>query len=308
MEVRYSEGHGTDLCITFTHVHNDYSKPLPGFAEPLLTKAKMPAVYFVSRRNHWWQPQEVDEAIDQLRQSNLLDRFERRIGYGSSMGGYGVLLFARKLGLDRVVAVSPQASVNPKQVPWETRYNEWIKNLSFRQPDIQEALAGASNVTVVYDYMNRYDRRHIAMLRQSAGVEFLNLPYTGHPPLGFLTQGKQLSNFARSIFDKDFKPERWRQARRDIRTGSANYWLNLCLVAFDRRRYSICIAAAHRCLALTPRQSQAWIYAGLAHERSGNPAMALGYFTSAVNLQPEHGVYRYHLDRLTATMSAPSAA
>ena len=48
----------------------------------------------------------------------------RVMTYGSSMGGYAALRFARALRADAILALSPQYSIDPAVVPWEDRWRQ----------------------------------------------------------------------------------------------------------------------------------------------------------------------------------------
>src|SRR3712207_9016 len=80
------------VVVTFTEHHARY--PIAeGFGDRFLEKQGIASVSFISKANHWWQTAEMHQAIDLVRKHSAIAS-RRKIGYGSSMGAYGAILFA----------------------------------------------------------------------------------------------------------------------------------------------------------------------------------------------------------------------
>lgn len=101
--------------------------------------------------------------------------------YGFSMGGYGAILAADALDADRVVAVSPQFSIDPAIAPFERRFGEewaamgpWLHDMAEHRRDAHR------EVIVLYDPMHRIDRRHEAFFAQLPGHHRCLLHGAGH--------------------------------------------------------------------------------------------------------------------------------
>ncbi|MBI0535303.1 hypothetical protein D9599_06945 [Roseomonas sp. KE2513] len=110
-------GHPT--LVTF----GDYTRrpDQPGFWGASTAAALgWPAIGFVARRPNWYPAASVLAAAPLVRAR--LDDAEA-IGYGYSMGGYGALKYGRTLGLSAALAISPQASIAPADVPEDTRWH-----------------------------------------------------------------------------------------------------------------------------------------------------------------------------------------
>ncbi|MGF1446449.1 MAG: tetratricopeptide repeat protein [Pikeienuella sp.] len=78
--------------------------------------------------------------------------YRTRTGYGSSMGGYGALALAGPLGLDRVLAIAPQADLD---LPGESRWRQQLATITARfggfQPLKAHHLAGIKWATLLFD-------------------------------------------------------------------------------------------------------------------------------------------------------------
>jgi len=83
------------------------------YADDLLGKLGYSAVGIVSSRPHWYVTPEMPAAIEAVRA--LAGRHPVRVGYGFSMGAYGVLRFGRELALDHALAFSPQCRLTRRK-------------------------------------------------------------------------------------------------------------------------------------------------------------------------------------------------
>lgn len=81
-------------------------------------KLGIEAIGIIGTRPHWYPAASMRAAAPVIR--SLLR--PRAIGYGFSMGGYGVLKYGRLLGLTHGFAVSPQVSIDPADAPWDRRF------------------------------------------------------------------------------------------------------------------------------------------------------------------------------------------
>lgn len=68
--------------------------------------------------------------FDRLHNEQFLEQFENVVFYGASMGGYGASVFSAAAPGSKVIMISPQATIDPKKVPWENRYPK-AKNQPF---------------------------------------------------------------------------------------------------------------------------------------------------------------------------------
>ncbi len=109
------------------------------------------------------------------------------ITYGSSMGGYAAFRFSGLLQAARVIAFSPQYSVDPRRVPWETRWRKLGASLTMLWDDLPPA--ADAQVLVFYDSLSR-DRRHARLMARERRVHHVRLPDSGHPCIALLQELK----------------------------------------------------------------------------------------------------------------------
>src|SRR4051794_1872432 len=92
----------------------------PGFGERFLRKNRIDAVHIVPRSNRWYQYTDMPDALAAARART--GGYPLRIAYGSSMGGYAAINFSARLDAQRVIALSPQFSIDPTKMPKDRRW------------------------------------------------------------------------------------------------------------------------------------------------------------------------------------------
>lgn len=110
-----------------------------------------------------------------------LDRFEHVVFLGGSSGGYAALLLGALLGVDRVLAFSPQTFVGRgrRRVHRDRRWSSKIAEM-YRSPELsstyldlkpvlQNTLA-PTRAAIYYGSRNRLDRVHARRVRRIPGV------------------------------------------------------------------------------------------------------------------------------------------
>ncbi|GLK75843.1 hypothetical protein GCM10008171_10970 [Methylopila jiangsuensis] len=182
-----------DVAVTFTPF-SDRSRRVGGYAETFLAGRGVSAVHVISQRNHWWQTPEMEPALEAIRALKLRARHRHVTTYGSSMGGHGALLFARAVGADQALALSPQFAVNGRGAEWRRRWPtlpELYRYEDTASPNIR--------VAVAYDPYDGFDRRHAEAIRAVTPFEAVRVPFSLHPVGPALVEMDLLSGFAQAF-------------------------------------------------------------------------------------------------------------
>ena len=168
------------------------SKQTP-FGAEIFKKHGLNYLAVVPESNCWYQHREITDVI------SLLDDLagdRKRIGYGSSMGGFAALNWSDMLKLDRVVAVVPQFSIQSNRAPWENRWREAAAKLQFLHDRI-----GTFEINIpvsVHCSKEVRDQRHARHIAKHApNMELHHYPESPHNVLGYLKQTGRLSQFVR---------------------------------------------------------------------------------------------------------------
>jgi len=171
------------LIIAFEHAQVKRGRDdlfRPGWGSHLFRKQKRSHICIKAKTTDWYQGDGLSDAFTDLRDTGFLGQFRQRLTYGGSMGAFGALVFADQLQATRVLAVSPQTTLNRFKAPWEWRFKE-AHSQSWLGPnsDAKGKSGGAQKVICVYDRRMLNERRQVERLDQT-NLEHINTPFMGH--------------------------------------------------------------------------------------------------------------------------------
>lgn len=290
----------TKLAVTFSHwaPPGRLSLTGPGYSGWFLLENGYDLVAFKANRNWWFQ--DLDDA-DFARVNAIVDlsdrRYATRVGYGSSMGAYAALQFARPLRLDRVLALSPQFALSQ---PWDTRWHDEMALVEIRHRLTPDAVAPGCAYFICFDPIDR-DRFHVRRYAEILPVDRLTLypvPYAGHPAAEMLNEGGVLKAVALGILDEGRPPGR--RLIRDARRRSERYLHLLSLHCWRRRKHAWALAAIDRAIALAPDRAALHGHRSAVLDSLGRPAEAIDAARQAAALSPREASRHAHLSRLLA--------
>lgn len=121
----------------------------------------------VSHGDTWFRDAHVYAYFDRLVDDGFLEDFEQVIFYGSGACGYAAAAYSVAAPGARVLALSPQATLDPQLAEWDERYR-YMRRLSFTDrygyaPDMLDA---ADEAFVVYDPNIAEDAMHAALFNR----------------------------------------------------------------------------------------------------------------------------------------------
>lgn len=177
-----------------------------------------------SRWNDWFLNAETPALEAAL--ADLRSGYVAALALGYSMGGFGALRLARALGLDQVILVSPQFTLDRAILPAEKRYPEGkdfdgrLGNLAVHgKPD----LAGL----VLFDPFRRLDRMHADLItRAMPAIGRAPLSFGGHPATNALGQAGGFRALQAISLAPGATAREVVGLHRRLRAGSPRYWLN----------------------------------------------------------------------------------
>lgn len=120
----------------------------------------------VAHGDSWFRDPAVYGFFDRLIDDAFFEDFDRVVFYGAGMGGYGAAAFSVAAPGCTVLALAPQASLDPECAEWDRRF-PLARRLDFTSrfgfgPDMVE---GCERVFLVYDPIQQVDAVHAAMFR-----------------------------------------------------------------------------------------------------------------------------------------------
>ncbi|MGR3270706.1 phosphoadenosine phosphosulfate reductase [Thalassococcus profundi] len=127
----------------------------------------------------WFRDQRIYGFFDQLNDDGFFDDFERVIFFGAGSCGYAAAAYSVAAPGARVVALQPQASLDPRVSEWDDRFAR-MRRLSFTDrygyaPDMIDA---ADRAFILYDPREPLDAMHSALFTRRNVTRF-RLPSMG---------------------------------------------------------------------------------------------------------------------------------
>lgn len=169
------------LLVTFESIQsiqnrNDTGQPL-GFE--LVRELGWSHLCVLSDGDTWYRDPAVFAYFDRLADDGFFDEFERVVFYGAGPGGYAASVFSVTAPGATVVAIQPQATLDPSLVPWDTRYKE-MRRVSFGNPYgyAPRLLEAAERAFVIYDPYETEDAIHAALMARD-NTALLRTPHMG---------------------------------------------------------------------------------------------------------------------------------
>lgn len=161
---------GNTLLVTFETmqgIHNlsDTAQPL-GF--DLVKNQGWSHLCLISDGDTWFRDARVYGFFDQLIDDGFFEEFDQVVFYGAGPCGYAAAAFSVASPGATVVAVQPQATLDPRMTEWDDRFVE-KRRISFTDrfgyaPDMLDA---AQHGFVIYDPYEQLDAMHATLFARS---------------------------------------------------------------------------------------------------------------------------------------------
>lgn len=164
----YADG-GTTLLVTFESI--DTIRRVERGHVPLglqiAARHGWSSLALVAREPRWFRDSEVLDFFDAQIDTGFFDGFDRVIFYGAGMSGYAACALSICAPGAIVLAVAPQATLDPQLAPWDRRFAK-ARRLDFntRFGFAPSMLDGARNAFIVYDAGRRSDSMHATLFRR----------------------------------------------------------------------------------------------------------------------------------------------
>lgn len=269
------------LCVVTFDSFNDLGTlHRPGFGEPFFESRRVPGIHVICKDNLWYQEPDLPQALAAIRR--VTAGFSRVVAYGSSMGGYAAIRFGSSVGASTAIAISPQFSIDPKEVDFEIRWAQASKTIRFRYR--AEDFPPVPEVFVFYD---PYDTDHLHVERIAAlyPTKAVRLPYSGHPVGSYLNETGLLTSTIEAICTGELDHLALERAARPLRRRSGQYLFSLAR-RVSVRRMETKLALARLAVARNAADAAYASYLALVLDRLGYWEEAERFHLQALDRQP----------------------
>ncbi|MFA5122267.1 tetratricopeptide repeat protein [Zavarzinia sp.] len=308
----------------------------PAWGASFITRRGYSLLGFKPAQPDWFRCRELHQFLRSPRFIEFLQSFERVVLYGGSMGGYAALSFSALVPNAEVLALSPQSTLDPRLVPWETRWVEAGQRRDWNGDfaDAARHCASAARAVVTYDPRFELDRKHVERLPDN--VMRIPVPNVGHSTIMWLNRMGALPELFRRFMAGELDRRSLIELVREKSRQLPHYYVTLAHRLKSEHAREL-IGRAEKLLGTSLHDfsevATAYLKEGLSrsaeavfldraamfaesadfHFRgsklfvaTGDTAKATEFARKAVELHPTARVYRIWLDKLTGEDTAGS--
>ncbi|MEZ5753012.1 MAG: phosphoadenosine phosphosulfate reductase [Paracoccaceae bacterium] len=136
----------------------------------------------IAHEESWYRDHNVWGYFDRLIDDAFFEDFDRVVFYGAGMGGYGAAAFSVAAPGSTVVAIAPQATLDPEESEWDRRFLKARgRDFTTRFGYAPEMVEGCERVFILYDPIQQIDAVHATLFR-GAHVTKLRARHSGRDP------------------------------------------------------------------------------------------------------------------------------
>jgi hypothetical protein len=133
----------------------------------------------LSQGDTWFRDPRVYGFFDQILDDGFFDEFEQVIFYGAGPCGYAAAAYSVASPGARVLALQPQATLDPRVTEWDDRFTEQRRrDFTARYGFAPDMLDAAQRAHILYDPRERLDAMHSALFERRNVARF-RLPFMG---------------------------------------------------------------------------------------------------------------------------------
>ncbi|MEL6641634.1 MAG: hypothetical protein AAFP98_10030 [Pseudomonadota bacterium] len=117
-----------------------------------------------SKENSWFRHEKVYAYFDRLIDDGFFDSFENILFFGADGGGYAACAYSVAAPGARVLAIRPQATLDPQVTGFDQRYRAHRRqNFQGRYGFAPAMIDAAQEVSIAFDPLQRLDAVHAAL-------------------------------------------------------------------------------------------------------------------------------------------------
>ncbi|KAA0916019.1 tetratricopeptide repeat protein [Aquicoccus porphyridii] len=264
-------------------------------------------LYLRAPTNDWYQQgvpglgADFKETAENIRRLAAGCRAEKIYTCGSSMGGYGAILFGLELDAS-VLAFSPEIVL---KLPFSRSYKMMPEGVQMTAPDLRQKLAAAQSPVVIYTgEMDPVDLYCAATVRNLPSVQIVTFRDDEHTVMRTLFQTDRLETTLREfVEDKPLPTIMEKGSALDIAGYPRSFYRGWQY--FLKKEDDLAIKELRKAIAAYPISARANFFMAKLMLRNSNPEKAREHAAMAVAMTPnfvEHRVFFAHCLRMTGAL------
>ena len=180
--VKYRKGSSSTLSVSFSGIgFNEGADQRPEFLATASEGSVNHVLSIIDRKRSWYSTVGLQDQIVTLVRRYIADNGITRVNcIGNSMGGFGALAFADRLGAEFAIALAPQYSMDPDVIS----DRRWAKFRPFMFPDtmprLKDEMKGAARYYVFFGTQTPKDLHHMELFAKQALARITVLRGTDH--------------------------------------------------------------------------------------------------------------------------------
>jgi hypothetical protein len=263
-------------------------------------------VVVIPSSNAWYQYPEMPECLDAI--LGTAGAYRETVSYGTSMGGYEAIKSATHLKPDRVLAVTPQYSIDRSKADFETRWESEARATNFIDDEMN--INAGTEYWLIYDPFELQDKLHVQLIASTVrNMRLIPIPFATHFCAHFLSETKLAPYCLDAILLGDFDHLEFRKLVRDRRQSSITY-LSQVVQRLDRlqkcgqlRNSGLQRRLLEEIAQIPAINPRTWYQKSLGLWQLGRFTEAIEAARTAVAKKTDHPGFRKHLERLQAKVS-----
>jgi hypothetical protein len=224
---------GPKLLVTFEHAEEvqELNDAAPrGFA--FTQREGWSHLAIISRGDSWFRDPAVYRYIDRLIDDGFFEDFEDVLFFGAQAGGYAAAAYSVAAPGARVLALRPQATLDPTTAGWDNRFIAQRRlNFTDRYGYAPDMVDASKQTYIVFNPQQRFDAMHAALFTKPNVTMLRVMGLNGRLDVMFDTLGG-LDDMIRAAMAGELTPQRFIQALAARKT-FAPYLRNLVRRARD---------------------------------------------------------------------------
>ena len=211
LRIRYLEGEGSDLVVSFSGVGTKRGVEPPPEFPGIASSGRQNHVLFVSDMSRSWLNGDrmADQILACITATAEHVNADRVIAIGNSMGGTMALHLSRLFEFDRVIAFTPQYSVLADEVPEEDRWFFFRRKIkTFHFPKV-EGLRTRTTKYLIFHGDEHRELAHALRFPKAPGIAHYIIPQTDHNVAAALRSKGALAPLVNSLLSA--QPKRFRR-------------------------------------------------------------------------------------------------